>query len=173
MARHPFNLPAQLKQESEKLAAAQGVSLNQFVMWAVAEKVGMLKASPDDPRFLHITYRRGASGTPAAVVRETGIRVSTLILASQMWGLSVQELAQDYDLSPVAVMNHVQLATLAVSLGNVDTLIEHPASMTHAGAPPEERRKVGITDGLVRLSVGIENVGDLMADLDRAMGFVA
>ena len=72
----------------------------------------------------------------------------------------------------VAVMNNVQLATLAVSLGNVDTLIEHPASMTHAGVPPEERRKVGITDGLVRLSVGIENVEDLIADLDRAMTFI-
>lgn len=105
MARYPLNLPAQLKQESEKLAAAQGVSLNQFVMWAVAEKVGMLKASPDDPRFPHITYRRGASGTPAAVVRGTGIRVSTLILASQIWGLSVQELAQEYDLSPAHVQD--------------------------------------------------------------------
>ncbi len=73
----------------------------------------------------------------------------------------------------VTVMNNIQLATLAVSLGNVDTLIEHPASMTHAGVPPEERRKVGITDGLVRLSVGIENVEDLIADLDRALGFIA
>jgi methionine-gamma-lyase len=72
----------------------------------------------------------------------------------------------------VAVMNHIQLATLAVSLGNVDTLIEHPASMTHAGVPPEERCQVGITDGLVRLSVGIENVEDLIADLDQAMTHV-
>jgi len=70
----------------------------------------------------------------------------------------------------VTLMNHIQLATLAVSLGNVDTLIEHPASMTHASVPPEERRKVGITDGLVRLSVGIENVEDLIADLDQALG---
>jgi cystathionine beta-lyase/cystathionine gamma-synthase len=44
--------------------------------------------------------------------------------------------------------------------------------MTHAGVPAEERRKVGITDGLVRLSVGVENVEDLIADLDRAMGFI-
>lgn len=70
----------------------------------------------------------------------------------------------------VTLMNHIQLATLAVSLGNVDTLIEHPASMTHASVPPEERLKVGITDGLVRLSVGIENVEDLIADLDQALG---
>lgn len=68
------------------------------------------------------------------------------------------------------MMNHVRIATLAVSLGNVDTLIEHPASMTHASVPVEERLKAGITDGLVRLSVGVEDVEDIIADLDQAMG---
>lgn len=67
------------------------------------------------------------------------------------------------------MMNRVQLATLAVSLGNVDTLIQHPASMTHAGMPREARLEAGLTDGLVRLSVGIENVEDIIADLDQAM----
>lgn len=67
------------------------------------------------------------------------------------------------------MMNHVQLATLAVSLGNVDTLIQHPASMTHAGMPREARLEAGLTDGLVRLSVGIENAEDIIADLDQAM----
>ncbi len=67
------------------------------------------------------------------------------------------------------MMNNVHIATLVVSLGNVDTLISHPASMTHASVPPEVRRQSGISDGLVRLSVGIENVEDLMADLDQAM----
>jgi len=86
-------------------------------------------------------------------------------------GMISFELKKGFD-AGVAVMNHIELATLAVSLGNVDTLIEHPASMTHAGVPPEERRKVGITDGLVRLSVGIENVEDLIEDLDRAMSFI-
>ena len=103
MARYSLNLPAQLKRESEKLAAAQGVSLNQFVMWAVAEKVGMLKASQDDPRFPHITYQRSAAGMPVAVVRGTGIRVSTLVLASQSWALSAEEIAQEYDISPIHV----------------------------------------------------------------------
>jgi len=70
-----------------------------------------------------------------------------------------------------AMMNRVQLATLAVSLGNVDTLIQHPASMTHASMPAAERLSAGITDGLVRLSVGIENVEDIIADLDQAMAF--
>ena len=68
------------------------------------------------------------------------------------------------------LMNRVQVATLAVSLGNVDTLIQHPASMTHFGVPREERLKMGLADGLVRLSVGIENVDDLIADLDQALG---
>ncbi len=67
------------------------------------------------------------------------------------------------------MMNNVHVATLVVSLGNVDTLISHPASMTHASVPPEVRRQSGISDGLVRLSVGIENIEDLMADLDQAM----
>jgi methionine-gamma-lyase len=69
----------------------------------------------------------------------------------------------------IHMMNHVKVATLAVSLGMVDTVVSHPASMTHSGLAPDTRRAAGITDGLVRLSVGIENVGDLIADFDHAM----
>ena len=67
-----------------------------------------------------------------------------------------------------AVMDQVKLATLAVSLGGVETLIEHPASMTHAGMSREHRLEAGITDGLVRYSTGIEDVEDLTADLEQA-----
>ncbi|MGE5362232.1 MAG: trans-sulfuration enzyme family protein, partial [Bacteroidales bacterium] len=67
------------------------------------------------------------------------------------------------------LMNHVTVATLAVSLGGVETLIEHPASMTHAGMPKAHRVESGITDGLVRYSVGIEDVEDLIADLAQAL----
>ncbi len=67
------------------------------------------------------------------------------------------------------MLNSVQLATLAVSLGNVDTLIQHPAGMTHAHVPPEVRQEMGISDGLIRLSVGIENVDDILADIDQAL----
>ncbi len=67
------------------------------------------------------------------------------------------------------VMDRVRLAILAVSLGGVETLIEHPASMTHAGVAREERLKAGITDGLVRYSVGIEDPDDLIADLEQAL----
>ena len=69
----------------------------------------------------------------------------------------------------VRLMDNVRLATLAVSLGGVETLIEHPASMTHAGMSREDRIAAGITDGLVRYSVGIEDVDDLIADLDQAL----
>lgn len=71
------------------------------------------------------------------------------------------------------LMNHVRLATLAVSLGGVETLIEHPASMTHASLSPEERRQAGFSDGLVRYSVGIEDAEDLIADLRHALDAVA
>ena len=66
------------------------------------------------------------------------------------------------------LMDRLRLATLAVSLGGVETLIEHPASMTHAGIPQQERETAGISDGLVRLSVGIEDVDDLIEDLRQA-----
>ncbi|MBW8816068.1 MAG: cystathionine gamma-synthase [Caulobacterales bacterium] len=62
------------------------------------------------------------------------------------------------------------LFTLAESLGGVESLIEHPAIMTHASIPAETRARIGISDGLVRLSVGVENVDDLIADLDQALG---
>ncbi len=68
-----------------------------------------------------------------------------------------------------SVMNHVRLFTLAVSLGCVDSLIEHPASMTHATIPPEIRAKMGITDGMLRLSVGVEDIEDLLGDLESAL----
>ncbi len=67
------------------------------------------------------------------------------------------------------LMDHVKLAILAVSLGGVETLIEHPASMTHAGMSHEDRLEAGISDGLVRYSVGIEDVEDLIADLEQAL----
>ena len=68
------------------------------------------------------------------------------------------------------VLKSVRLCSLAESLGGVETLISHPASMTHASVPPEHRNRLGITEGLVRISVGIEDVEDIIADLDRALG---
>ncbi len=70
------------------------------------------------------------------------------------------------------LMDHVKVFTLAVSLGGVESLIEHPASMTHAGLPRAEREAAGIADELVRISVGCEDVDDLQEDLDQALDAV-
>ncbi len=96
MSRYSLNLPVQLKQEAEQWASKQGVSLNQFILWAVAEKVGALKQQLDDLDFPQITYRRGASGRPSPVLRGTGIRVQSLVVAAQDWGLSVKQVATEY-----------------------------------------------------------------------------
>ncbi|MGB6980810.1 MAG: PLP-dependent aspartate aminotransferase family protein [Candidatus Acidiferrales bacterium] len=81
-----------------------------------------------------------------------------------------------FDLGSLAaaqtLLNHVKLCSLAESLGGVETLISHPASMTHASVPLEIQKKIGITEGLIRLSVGIEDVEDLVADLDQALAKV-
>jgi len=68
------------------------------------------------------------------------------------------------------LLGRVRLMALAESLGGVETLISHPAVMTHASVPPERRAQIGITDGLVRVSVGLEDINDLKADLDQALG---
>jgi cystathionine gamma-lyase/cystathionine beta-lyase/cystathionine gamma-lyase/homocysteine desulfhydrase len=68
-----------------------------------------------------------------------------------------------------ALLDNVRLCALAESLGGVETLISHPATMTHASVPAEDRQRLGISDGLVRISVGIEDVDDIIADLDRAL----
>jgi cystathionine gamma-lyase len=67
-------------------------------------------------------------------------------------------------------LERLELFTLAESLGGVESLVDHPAIMTHASVPPEARAKLGISDSLVRLSIGIEDAGDLAADLESALG---
>lgn len=71
-----------------------------------------------------------------------------------------------------AVLDNVRLCALAESLGGVETLISHPATMTHASVPAEQRARLGISDGLVRISVGVEDVEDIIADLDAALQHV-
>jgi cystathionine beta-lyase/cystathionine gamma-synthase len=70
------------------------------------------------------------------------------------------------------LLNAVRLMALAESLGGVETLISHPASMTHASVPPERRARIGITDGLVRISAGVEDIADLLEDLEQALAAV-
>lgn len=83
-------------------------------------------------------------------------------------GIMSFELKGGYD-AGVRLMNGVQMCHLAVSLGDVDTLIQHPASMTHSVVPEEQRVIANITPGLVRLAVGLENVEDIISDLEQAL----
>ena len=77
------------------------------------------------------------------------------------------ELKKNYDIK--VFFKSVRLIALAESLGGVESLVCHPATMTHASIPYEIRQKIGITDGLIRLSVGIENADDLISDLAQAI----
>jgi uncharacterized protein (DUF433 family) len=97
MTRYALNLPNSLKRDAERLAKEQGVSLNQFILWSVAEKVGALLQGLDDSNFPNVTYRRGASGALSPVLRGTGIRVQTIVIASE--SMSPSEIAEDYDLT--------------------------------------------------------------------------
>lgn len=103
MARYPLSLPTQLKQDAEILAASEGISLNQFVLWAVAEKVGDLRSQLSDPAFPRIAYRRGASGQPRPVLRGTNLRVQTIVAASTCWEMSAAQIAEEYSVSPSLV----------------------------------------------------------------------
>ncbi len=103
MARYPLNLPAELKREAEDWASHQGVSLNQFILWSVAEKVGALRQNLDDPTFPQITYRRGAAGQPTPVLRGTGIRVQTVVVTAQHWAWPPAEIAAEYSLREAQV----------------------------------------------------------------------
>jgi cystathionine beta-lyase/cystathionine gamma-synthase len=95
------------------------------------------------------------------------------VAARQMRGFGgmVAFTLKNHDLEQTKnVVAKVQLFALAESLGGVESLIGHPATMTHASIPKEEREKSGVTDSLIRLSVGIEDVSDLIADLEHAIG---
>lgn len=88
-------------------------------------------------------------------------------LASLEGGVGGSTLLQLFDESR-RFLSACQIFTLAESLGGVESLIEHPAIMTHASVPADHRKKLGIVDGFIRLSVGIEDVSDLQGDLERA-----
>ena len=77
------------------------------------------------------------------------------------------ELHENYDIN--VFFESLQLVSLAESLGGVESLVCHPATMTHASIPADIRKKVGITDGLIRLSIGIENIDDILSDLSQAI----
>ena len=103
MSRYSLSLPLNLKKEAEDWAKKQKVSLNQFIMWAVAEKVGNLKQNLDDPDFPNITYQRGAAGVPCPVIRGNGVRVQTVVISHQQWGMDEDEIVSEYNLDKKSV----------------------------------------------------------------------
>lgn len=127
MARYALNLPAGLKQEAERLAAEQGVSLNQFILWAVAEKVGSLHQPLDDPRFPHVTYRKGFSGVSQPIIRGTGIRVQTFVIAARNWGETPAKIAEEWGVDEAKVRD--ALAFYEAHKAEVDALIEGEAAL--------------------------------------------
>jgi uncharacterized protein (DUF433 family) len=120
--RYAVNLPLDLKKEAEALAKQQGVSLNQFILWSVAEKVSALKAGLDDPNFPGIAYRRSASGIPVPVLRGFGIRVQTIVISNREWSESPAEIAAQYSLSNAQVEEALRF--YQVHQAEIDLLIQ-------------------------------------------------
>jgi uncharacterized protein (DUF433 family) len=130
MARYPLKLPQNLKQEAEIWAQRQGVSLNQFILWATAEKVGALNQQLDDPQFPQITYRRGAAGIPVPVIRGTGIRVQAIGTAHEQWQMSAADIAAEYGL-PVRQIE-AALAFYAAHRPEIETHIAYEERLKNA-----------------------------------------
>ena len=125
MTRYALNLPNELKRDAERLARQQGVSLNQFILWSVAEKVGGLMQGLDDPDYPGITYRRGTSGMVAPILRGTGIRVQTIILAAR--DQTPAEIAEEYDLPPSQVQE--AMGFYKVHRAEIDAHIQAEAAL--------------------------------------------
>lgn len=116
----------------------------------------------DHPKVDHVYY--------PGLVSHPQHQLSSTLMRNGFGGVIAFDLKGGYE-AGVTLMNNVELCTLAVSLGAVDTLIQHPASMTHSVVDEEIKKQAGITDGLVRISVGIEGVEDIIADLEEALSF--
>ncbi|MEH2118769.1 DUF433 domain-containing protein [Nostoc sp.] len=125
-----FNLPPVLQQEAQRCAANLGISLEQFILSAVAEKVEILTEHLDNPVFPELTYRRGASGLAVPILHGTGLRVQTLAIASQQWGLSAGQIAAEYDLSEAQV--NAALAFYAAHQQEIDQAIASEVALESA-----------------------------------------
>jgi cystathionine beta-lyase/cystathionine gamma-synthase len=110
------------------------------------------------PRVTRLSFP-GLESFPQFELAQRQQRAGGALIAFEVGGLT----------AGVRVMNAVRLCALAENLGAAETIITHPVSMTHGSVPPEQRAAAGITDGLVRLSVGLENPDDIIADLQQAL----
>jgi methionine-gamma-lyase len=111
------------------------------------------------PAIAHVNYN-GLSSHPDHAITQKQMRHPGALMSYELKG--GLEAGRHF-------IDALQMCVRAVSLGTVDTLVSHPASMSHFGLKPEERLQYGITDGLIRMSVGIENIADILADLEQAL----
>jgi methionine-gamma-lyase len=111
------------------------------------------------PAIARVNYE-GLSSHPAHAIAKKQMR--------QAGGMLCFELKAGFE-GGKGFMDALQMCTRTVSLGTVDTLLSHPASMTHYSVPREQREKYGISDGLIRMNVGIENIEDIISDLEQAL----
>ncbi len=135
MARYPLNLPQQLKQEAEAWAQKQGVSLNQFILWATAEKIGSLNQQLSDPEFPNISYRRGAGGIPAPVLRGTGVHVQAVVVAHLTWGMSPAAVAEEYGLTQRQVEEALDF--YSAHRAEIEALIARDGQVAAAAMPAQ------------------------------------
>jgi cystathionine beta-lyase/cystathionine gamma-synthase len=167
------------REQAEKLAFLQkaaGAILSPFECWLVLRGVKTLAARMEQ----HDHNGRLAAAFLSAHKRVKRIFYPGLpghpqheLARRQMTGFGSMITFETGSLSNAKkLLKRVRICSLAESLGGVETLISHPATMTHAALGEKGRRRIGITDGLVRISVGIENVEDIIADLDHALAAI-
>jgi len=143
VTRYALSLPQDLKREAEQLADRQGVSLNQFILWSVAEKVASLRQGIDDPDYPGITYRRGAAGQPTPVLRGTGIRVQTIAVANTGWRMAPDQIAAELDVPAARVRE--ALAFYDAHRAEIDAGIQVDARMESQHIAGSGRKRRGKT----------------------------
>jgi len=143
VTRYALSLPQDLKREAEVLADRQGVSLNQFILWSVAEKVASLRQGVDDPDYPGITYRRGAAGQPTPVLRGTGMRVQTIAVAQANWRMAPDQIATELDIPAARVRE--ALAFYDDHRVEIDASIQADAHLESQHTPQPGKKQHGQT----------------------------
>jgi methionine-gamma-lyase len=163
-----------MDQRATKFHRLLGGNSNPFDAFLLIQGIKTLELRMERHCYNAMEVARFLEGHPAiARVNYTGLpsHADHAVAKKQMrhpGGMLSFELAEGFD-GGVRFMNHLKMCIRTVSLGTCDTLLSHPASMTHHGVPKEEREKYGITDGLIRMNVGIENLQDILMDLEQAL----
>jgi len=164
------------KEQLEKLAFLQkaaGAILSPFECWLILRGVKTLAVRMEQ----HDRNGRAVAGFLANHKKVRGVFYPGLsdhpqheLAKRQMSGFGSMISFETGSLKNAnKMLRKVRVCSLAESLGGVETLISHPATMTHAAVGPDGRKKIGITDGMVRISVGVEDVDDIISDLDQAL----